>query len=82
MRIAMWLTGAAWALSWFVISLEIFCWHHMTPSLNLNPPVPTPGLPPPRPGGFLIGSVLLSLAAPPAFILLLVSNWIRNKPRD
>lgn len=82
LRIGTWLTGAAWGLSWLVITLEIFRWHHMTPSLHLNPPPAPPGFPPPRPGGFLIGSIVLSLTAPPAFILLLALNWIRNKPRD
>jgi hypothetical protein len=77
----MWFTGAAWVLSWFVITLEIFRWHHMTPSLHVNAPVPPPGFPPPRPGEFLIGSILLSITAPPVFILLVLLNWARNKSR-
>lgn len=78
LRIAMWLTGGAWVLSWFIMGLEIFRWHHMTPSLHLNPPLPPPGSPPPRPGGFLIGSIVLSITAPPAFVLLAVLSWVRN----
>jgi hypothetical protein len=82
LRIVMWFTGAAWVLSWLVISLEIFRWHHMTPSLHLNPPVPPPGFPPPRPGGFLIGSILLSIITPPTFILLVWLTRAQNKSRE
>lgn len=73
LRAVAWLGGAAWVMSWSVIGLEVFRWHHMTTSLHLNPPPQPPGLPPPRPGGFLIGSIVTSLVAPPVF--LAASGW-------
>lgn len=78
LRIAMWISGAFWLLSSFVIYLEIFHWHHMTTSFRLNPPPPIPGFPPPRPGGFLISAIVLSIASPPIFISLLILKLVRT----
>src|SRR5262249_47570822 len=48
-------------VSWFFLYREIYVWHHVTPSFHLNPPPQRPGLPPPRPGIFLI-SVISSVS--------------------
>jgi hypothetical protein len=63
-------------LSWFVIFLEIFRWHHMTTSLHLNPPPQIPGFPPPRAGGFLKSAIALSIASPLIFVGLMVARRI------
>ena len=75
-RVAMWISGAFWLLSWCVVYLEIFRWHHMTTSLRLNPPPQIPGFPPPRPGGFLISAIVLSIASPPVFISFLILKLV------
>jgi hypothetical protein len=77
--IALSVSGSLWALSWVVICLEIFRWHHMTTGLRLNPPQPLPGFPPPRPGEFLISAIVLSIAAPATSILLL--SWRLLAPK-
>jgi hypothetical protein len=61
------------------VYLEIHRWHHMTPSFHLNPPATPPGLPPPRPGPFLLSARAISLAAPPAFLLLLLAVTIGKR---
>jgi hypothetical protein len=73
--------GALWLLSWFVIFLEVFRWHHMTTSLRLNPPPPIPGFPPPRAGGFLKSAIALSIASPTVFVALLVLRSLRAADR-
>lgn len=72
LRLATQIVGALWLLSWFVIFLEVFRWHHMTTSLRLNPPPQLPGYPPPRPGGFLRSAIALSISSPLVCLALLV----------
>ena len=38
MRRATWAAAAVWAGSWYLMYLEITRWHHVRPSLALNPP--------------------------------------------
>lgn len=53
MRRLQWISGLAWLFCWRIVYLEVFRWHHLTPTLRFNPPpplpgtdlVPTPGLP-------------------------------------
>jgi hypothetical protein len=78
-RIAMWVSGITWILSWIGIWLEIFYWHHMTPSLKLNPPPHLPGLPPPRPGNFLLAIILFSVIAPLIFLTLVLGTLVRKQ---
>ena len=78
MRVTTRIFAGLWLLSWFIIYLEIFRWHHMTPSLHLNPPLVPPGFPPPRPGYFLLGSIGMSIAAPIVFVTLLLIRSLRR----
>jgi hypothetical protein len=64
-RAATWISGSIWLLSWIGIYLEIFYWHHMTPSLRLNPPAQIPGMP--------------SVIAPLFFLTLVLMLWMRRK---
>lgn len=73
------ITGALWALGWFIIFLEIFRWHHMTMSLHFSGPPPVPGEPPPRAGDFLKGSAALSVLAPPSFAILVAAKYLAAK---
>lgn len=61
-RRLLWISGGGWIVSWSIISLEIFRWHHMTTSLRLHPPPALPGFPPPRPGGLLLTTIVTSIA--------------------
>jgi hypothetical protein len=79
-QIALGLSGAIWLLSWIGMALEIFYWHHVTPSLRLNPPPQLPGLPSPRPGGFLITVIVSSIAAPLVCLALALAVWLRKRP--
>src|SRR5215469_9829868 len=79
MRAATWISGIWWLLSWIGILLEIYYWHHMTPSLRLNPPPQIPGWPPPQPGEFLITVIVSSVIAPPVFLTLVLVKWVRRK---
>jgi len=79
LRIATRLSGVLWMLSWIGMYLEIFYWHHMTPSLRLNLPPPVPGKPPPRPGGFLITIIVSSVLAPLVFLTLILVPGARRK---
>src|SRR5579884_2921588 len=79
LRAATWISGSLWLLSWIGIALEIFYWHHMTPSLRLNPPPQLPGMPPPRPGEFLITVIRSSIIAPLVFLTLVLVTWVRRK---
>ncbi len=46
MRTLRWLSGAAWIVSWRIVYLEIFRWHHMSRTLRFTgPPGARPGLP-------------------------------------
>jgi hypothetical protein len=75
----LWISGSLWLLSWIGMAFEIFYWHHITPSLRLNPPPQIPGLPPPKPGEFLITVIASSIIAPPVFLALVLFVWIRRK---
>lgn len=75
LRRALWIAGLVWIASWYVIYLEIYRWHHMTRSFQLNPPPSPVGLAPPHPGQFLLAARFLSLTAPVAFLLL----WLARK---
>lgn len=77
--IATWISGIVWLLSWIGISLEIFYWHHMTPSLRLNPPTQLPGLPPPKPGSFLLSVIYSSAIAPFVCLFLFMMMWTTKK---
>jgi len=79
LRIATWISGSIWILSWIGITLEIFYWHHMTPSLRLNPPPQLPGMPPGHPGEFLITVIFSSVTAPFVFLTLVLVTWVRRK---
>src|SRR5215472_15678774 len=79
LRIATWISGSIWILSWIGIALEIFYWHHMTPSLRLNPPPQLPGMPPGQPGEFLITVIFSSVTAPFVFLTLVLVTWVRRK---
>jgi len=81
-RLPLLFSGLLWALSWSVIYLEIHRWHHMTPGLHLNPPASPPGYPPARPGEFLIGAIVLSIAAPVIFAVLLTLTYMRCRKEN
>lgn len=79
---AMWISGILWILSWIGIALEIFYWHHMTPSLRLNPPPQVPGMPPGHPGEFLLTVIGSSVMAPVVFLTLVLVTWVRRKSTE
>jgi len=79
LRRLMWIAGALWVCSWWVIYLEVFRWHHMTRSFVLSPPAVPPGFPPPQPGIFLLAARAISFAAPPAFLLLLLAFAVAKR---
>jgi hypothetical protein len=68
LRRIMWVSGIIWLASWFCLGLEIFCWHHVTKTLHLNPPKVPPGYPNPQPGNFLMSVLAGSALAPPVFL--------------
>ena len=73
LRKAIWASGILWVLSWSALYLEIYRWHHVTPSLHLSPPAPPPGTDiQARPGEFLIAVLGSSALAPAVFVVLLV----------
>lgn len=78
-RSILWIGLALWAMSWTIIALEIFRWHHMTPGLRLNPPPVPAGFPAPRAGGFLKSSICLSMASP--ILSLATAAWIWHSHR-
>ena len=67
-RRVMWVSGIAWIVRWSCLGLEIFCWHHVTKMLHLNPPKVPPGHPEPRPGHFLLSVLAGSALAPAVFL--------------
>jgi hypothetical protein len=67
--------------SWAVVYLEIYRWHHMTPSFRLNPPAAPAGFPPPRAGLFLLCGRALGLAVPIAFLVFLLAATICGKSK-
>lgn len=73
-RKAMWITTGVWISSWFAIYLEIHRWHHMTPSLRLNPPDPRG-----KPGEFVIAVIVSSVIAPVVLVILSIRCWLRAK---
>jgi hypothetical protein len=38
MRVALWISAGLWVASWIGVYREIYHWHHLAPSLRLNPP--------------------------------------------
>ncbi|UAC00777.1 hypothetical protein Dvina_23635 [Dactylosporangium vinaceum] len=40
MRLVRWLSAALWAGSWLLMVLEVFRWHHLTPTLRFRPDPP------------------------------------------
>jgi hypothetical protein len=77
LRSAIWLTVLLWALGWFGLYLEIYRYHHVTPSLSLNPPASVPGTSiHAHPGGFLITVLVTSALAPPAFAAFCLLNHL------
>jgi hypothetical protein len=72
LRRARWISGVAWLVSWVLLYGAIYVWQHVTPSLRLNPPAPLPGLPPPRPGFFLLAVLVVAPSAPLVFLALLL----------
>jgi hypothetical protein len=82
LRIITWISGIIWILSWIGIYLEIFHWHHMTTSLRLNPPPQLPGMPPPKPGNFLITIILLAVIAPFTFLALVIATRVQKKSSE
>ncbi|HEX5241855.1 MAG TPA: hypothetical protein VFW23_01235 [Tepidisphaeraceae bacterium] len=81
-RSLLWIGLALWAVSWAVIGLEIFRWHHMTPGFHLNPPPVPPGFPAPKPGEFLKGAIFLSIASPILTVMLLAWMWRSHRQRS
>jgi hypothetical protein len=79
MRRAKTITAIGWVVSWFFLHREIYVWHHVTPSLRLLPPAPIPGLPPPRPGAFLIAVLITAPLAPLAFFVLIIVDFMRKR---
>jgi len=78
LRKALWGSGLLWVLSWFALYLEIYRWHHVTPSLHLSPPAPPPGTDiQARPGEFLIAVLGSSALAPAVFVVLLLRESLR-----
>jgi hypothetical protein len=78
LRKALWASGILWLLSWFALYLEIYRWHHVTPSLHLSPPPPPPGTDiQALPGEFLIAVLGSSALAPVVFVALLVWDRLR-----
>lgn len=74
MRWLRWVSAAAWAFSWRIIYLEIFRWHHMTPTLRFNPPPAPPGVDrQPKPGRPLIAICVCAVVAPIVHIATLVA---------
>jgi hypothetical protein len=58
-----------WAFGWYTIYLEIFRWHHLTPTLRFNPPPPPPGTDiQPKAGLPLIAVCVSSVGAPAVFL--------------
>ncbi|MCX5247123.1 hypothetical protein OG895_18145 [Streptomyces sp. NBC_00201] len=74
-RRVMWISGIAWAVSWFCLGLEIFYWHHVTKTLSLNPPKPPPGYPKPQPGQFVLTVLAGSALAPLIFLAAATARW-------
>ena len=79
MRIVRWLSAALWAGSWILMVLEVFRWHHLTPTLQFRPDLP--------PGVHGVGHLGLpaqtaracAFVAPAIFLATLA--WSRTEPR-
>ena len=73
MRRLRWLSAAAWIVSWRIVYLEIFRWHHMSRTLRFTgPPGARPGLP--------VRTIrVVAIAAP---IVFLASSFFRFEDTD
>ena len=71
----MWVSGIAWIVRWSCLGLEIFCWHHVTKMLHLNPPEVPPGNPKPQAGQFLLSVLAGSALAPTVFLAAAIVTW-------
>ncbi|HEX3787394.1 MAG TPA: hypothetical protein VHW44_05995 [Pseudonocardiaceae bacterium] len=70
MRWLRWISGIAWIVSWRIVYLEIFRWHHLTRTLRFNPPTPPPGsLIEPRAGLPVRAIRLTAVLSPVVFVL-------------
>ena len=80
MRWLRWISGVVWILSWRIIYLEIFRWHHLTRTLRFNPPPPLPGnTVRPKAGLPLITVCVTSVAAPLVFLLATLAERPRRR---
>jgi hypothetical protein len=59
-----WLSGAAWAGSWYLMYLEITRWHHVRPSLAFNSDIGRAAGVQAHPGGPLLLLYGVCVAAP------------------
>jgi hypothetical protein len=60
-------------VSWFILGMEIFRWHHVTKTLRLNPPKAPPGYPEPQPGLPLLSVLAGSALAPIVFLVAAIA---------
>ena len=75
MRWLRWGTAVAWAFSWRIIYLEVFRWHHMTPTLRFSGPPAPPGVDrQPRPGLPLIAICVCAVVSPIACIATMIAS--------
>jgi hypothetical protein len=80
MRRLLGISAIAWIVSWRILYLEVFRWHHMTRSLRFSPPPPLPGLDsPPKAGVPLIAMCVTAVVAPLAFITATLVERARRK---
>ena len=69
MRALRWVSGLAWAGSWWIIVMEIFRWHHMDTRLRFTPPKPPPGVhDEPHAGLPVIAACVCACLAPVVFL--------------
>jgi hypothetical protein len=74
MRRLRWTSAIAWIVSWRVIYLEIFRWHHMTPTLRFSGPPAPPGVDrQPKPGLPLIAICACAVLSPLVFVTTLIA---------
>ena len=73
LRRVLWVSGIAWIVSWYLLGLEIFHWHHVTKTLRLNPPKAPPGYPEPKPGIPLLSVLGGSALAPIVFLVAAIA---------
>ena len=73
-----WLGCGVWAGSWYLMYLEVTRWHHVKPSLALNPDALPESETPPRPGLPLI-LLYIACAVSPVVVVATTVTQVRGR---